>query len=72
MYVIIEIQTFENGTIGTLIETADSWKKAQSVYHTKLASAAISGLPVHAVVLMDNRGNPMDFQSYTANQEAEA
>lgn len=71
MFVILEIQTFENGTIGTLIETADSWKKAQSVYHMKLASAAISGLPVHAVALLDNKGTPMGFQSYSADETQE-
>ena len=72
MYIIVEIQTFENGTVGILYETANTWNQAQSVFHTKLASAAISGLPNHAVTLLNNLGQPLDFQSYTANQEAEA
>ncbi len=64
MYVILEIQTYADGTIGTLVYTASDYNHAQSTYHEKLAAAAISNIPVHSVVLMDSRGYSFGQEFY--------
>lgn len=65
MYIIIEIQTNDNGTVGTLVYTAQTWKQAQQIYHEKLAYAAMSTLPRYAVALMDNSGNMLESRYYS-------
>lgn len=63
-YIIMELQTYADGTVGTLVETADNYNQAKSVYHQKLASAAISTVPIHAVVILNSDGVVSDQESY--------
>ena len=71
MYIIIEIQTNDNGTVGTLVYTAQTWRNAQQIYHEKLAYAAMSTLPRYAVSLLDNSGRVLESRYYTADPEPE-
>lgn len=71
MYIIIEIQTTANGELGILTYTSDTWRGAQQIYHEKLAYAAMSTLPRHAVVLMDNSGHVQESRYYTNEQMPE-
>lgn len=64
MYIIIEIQTNADGTIGNLVYTAATRNEADSIYYQKLGYAAISQLPKHAVALMSNEGFPLMHQCY--------
>lgn len=68
-YLILELQTNTDGTIGTLITQKDTLNEAQSTYYMILASAAISELPVHAAVLMTNEGITLEFKSFTKEAE---
>lgn len=63
-YVITEIQTNSDGTLGILNFTNADRYEAEAIYHEKLAYAARSSLPKHAVVLVDNTGNLINFQCY--------
>lgn len=63
-YIIMELQTYADGTVGTLVETADNYNQAKSVFHQKLASAAISTVPIHAVVILNSDGVVSDQESY--------
>lgn len=69
MYIIIEIQTNDNGSIGILSYTSDTWRGAQQIYHEKLAYAAMSTLPRYAVVLMDNSGHVQESRYYSNVEE---
>lgn len=72
MYIIIEIQTNSDFSVGILTYTADTWRGAQQIYHEKLAFAAQSTLPRYAVVLLDNSGNVQESRYYTtAESEVE-
>lgn len=64
MYIIFEIQTNTDGSIGTLVNTAETRNQAESIYHQVLASAALSSLPRHACVLMTNEGFQLMSQCY--------
>lgn len=71
MYIIIEIQTNADSTVGILTYTAQSWRQAQQIYHEKLAYAAMSTLPCYAVSLLDSHGNVQESRYYTTSTEPE-
>ena len=64
-YIIIEIQTNADNTVGTLVYDADDFATAQSIYYSKLAAAAVSSLPVHSVILMNNEAFPIKNECFT-------
>ena len=68
-YVIVEIQTNADGTVGSLVTPKDDYYEAENVYHTVLAAAALSKLPVHTAVLLDNQGGVIHSQSFIKNEE---
>ena len=63
-YITIEIQTAANGTVSTVVNQDDTRPAAESRYHTILAAAAVSVLPVHAAILMTNDGFVLMSESY--------
>ena len=69
MYIVLEIQTNVDGTIGALITQHSSLNDAESKYHEVLRYAAISTLPVHAAVLLTNEGLLLKSERYTHKQE---
>ena len=64
MYVVLEIQTNSNGTVGNLVTAFSDRSSAESAFHSILASAAVSELPAHAAVLMTNEGSVIDSRCY--------
>lgn len=72
-YLVIEIQTNSDGSVGNLVYAYDDRNQAESKYHTVLASAAISALPAHAAVLLTSDGRQLEYKCYhhiTEDQEA--
>lgn len=63
-YVVIEIQTNQDGTVGTLVTAYDDSLHAESAYHSVLASAALSSLPRHAATLLTTEGSFIDARCY--------
>jgi len=63
-YIVVEIQTMTDGTVAIQNFQKNSRNEAESTYHSILASAAISQLPVHAAVLMTNEGFIIMNQAY--------
>lgn len=53
-YVVVELQTTKDGQVANLVTQHDTREEAESKFHSVLAAAAISGLPVHSAVLMNN------------------
>ena len=64
MYIVMEIQTNTDGTIGTLIDSYTERNEAESKYHTILASASISALPMHSACMFTNDGRMMKSEVY--------
>ena len=57
MYHIIEIQTTDTSSVVvTPIPSAQNQNDAESIYHQKMSYAAISSVPVHAVVMVNDHG----------------
>lgn len=71
MYIIFEIQTNADKTVGTLVYTAEDWYEAQAIYHEKLAYAARSAQPCHAISLMNNDGTLIESRAYKHGGEVD-
>ena len=71
MLILLEIQT-ENGSTALLpaLTYTDS-NEAESAFHSKLASAAISSVDVHTVVMLDEHGNTVRREFYEHLSEPE-
>lgn len=69
-YIVIEIQTIQDGASSTLINAYDNQREAESRYHQILASAALSNIPIHAAVLMTEHGRTLKCEAYEHTQEA--
>ena len=64
MYILQEMQTTGNQTALTPTQTFTDKNAAESAYHSVLAAAAISKVPVHAVVLMNEHGDTLRREFY--------
>ena len=69
MFIIHEMQTTGTQTALVPAKTYTDRNEAESAYHGVLAAAAISSVPVHAVVLMDEHGNTLRREFYEHTQE---
>lgn len=63
-YIVIEIQTNDAGTVATIVKAYDDYWTAQQAYHTILAAAAVSALPVHTAMIVSPFGDTIAKQSY--------
>lgn len=62
MYIVLEIQT--STTVATLVNSYEDRNQAESMYHQILSAAAISNVPKHSAVLMDDVGETIKMDSY--------
>lgn len=68
-YVVIELQTNADGTLGNLVYQYTDRRAAENKYHTILAAAAISSLPVHSAVMLTNNGQLLASDYYTNDED---
>lgn len=69
-YIVIEIQKAADGTVAIPpIATYDTFFEALSRYHTILASAAISQVPVHTAVVLNEVGQEIRLDSFNHADE---
>lgn len=70
MYIVIELQTNESGVVGNLVYKYDSLNEAESKFHSIMAAAAVSSLPVHAAVILTNAGTMIRSEYFMHGGEA--
>ena len=70
-YLVVEIQTNADGTVGNLVYAYDELNQAESKYHAVLSAAALSGLPMHAAVLLRSDGAALASKFYEVLPEPE-
>jgi len=59
MYLVMEMQSTDSG-IATLPPTTHSTREeAESRFHSILASAAVSSVPIHTAIMIDEMGYPV-------------
>ena len=64
-YIVTEIQLSSQGTISNITTAYDTKAEAESHYHTVLAAAALSELPSHGAVIIDENCVPIAWEAYT-------
>ena len=63
-YIVIQIQKNANGQVGNIVTAYEDKAAAENKYHTILAAAAISNLPTHSAIMINEQGFPLHFQHY--------
>lgn len=56
MYLVLEIQKMDDATESHLLTSYGDLLTAEQKYHTVLASAAVSNVPVHSAVILSDTG----------------
>lgn len=72
MYIVLEVQTNIDQTIGTLVTSFTDKDHAESKYHSVLSSAAISSLPRHSAFLLTDDGSVVRRECYQHAQQEES
>ena len=70
-YIVVELQTNEDGVVGNLVYSYTNRNEAEQKYPLILSSAAVSQLPAHAAVLITGDGRTIASQCYRHEQEEE-
>lgn len=63
-FIVIELQTNNDGTVSNLVYAYTDRGQAEQKYHLILSSAAVSALPAHAAVLLTGDGRTIASQCY--------
>lgn len=63
MFAVIELQKTE--TLATLVDTYATRAEADSKFHAILSAAAVSSIPIHSAVIIDENGLLMANGTYT-------
>lgn len=70
-YIVIEIQTYADGTTGILSDSYSELTAAWQKYYTVLAAAAVSSVTVHTALIMSNDGRPIESKCFKHGTEEE-
>jgi len=54
MYIVIEMQTMADGSVGNFVWSFQTRDEAFAKYFSVLSAAAVSSLPVHSAAILDN------------------
>ena len=65
MYIVIELQSINDSQVANIVNVYTEQKVAEQKYHTILAAAAVSALPCHAAVMLDEKGRMIKSEFYT-------
>lgn len=67
MFIVIELQ--KSDTLAVLSDTYETRNQAEQKYHTVLAYAAVSEIPKHSAVLLDEDGTFIKSESFEHEEE---
>lgn len=69
MYVVVELQKTSDDAIASLVTTHNTLEEAQSKFHQVLSYAAVSTLPLHSCVLLNEDAYSIKTESYAHEVE---
>ena len=66
MYIFVEMQTSEDHSVTAIppINTQTDWHEAEATFHQLCAAAAVSPVPLHTVLMLDEYGNTIRAEHY--------
>ena len=56
MFIVIELQTYNDGTVGHIVTNYEERNVAESKFYQIMSAAAISDVPVHSALIVDEAG----------------
>ena len=62
MFIVIELQ--KSDTLAVLSDTYETRNQAEQKYHTTLAYAAVSEIPKHSAVMLDEDGTYIKSETF--------
>ena len=65
MFIIIELQTGDNGVTGNIVTTFENRNEAESKYHSILSAAAKSSISIHTAIMLNEKGVVEKSEYYT-------
>ena len=65
MFIVIELQTINDSQVANIVNAYPEKAVAEQKYHTILAAAAVSALPCHSAVMLDEKGRMIKSEYYT-------
>lgn len=65
MFIVIELQTINDSQVANIVNAYTEQAVAEQKYHSILAAAAVSALPCHAAVMLDEKGRMIKSEYYT-------
>ena len=65
MFIVIELQTVNDSQVANIVNAYTEPAVAEQKYHTILSAAAVSALPCHAAVMLDEKGRMLKSEFYT-------
>lgn len=68
-YLVVEVQTSAEGAVGTIPFSFNTKDEADAKYHTLLAVASVSNVPIHCVYMLSNDGHFLNSESHFHNVE---
>lgn len=71
MFIVIELQTNTDKTIGNFVFTFTDRNQAEAKYHQILSAAAVSAVYKHAAVMLTEEGVRLKSECYIHEQEPE-
>ena len=63
-YIVVELQTNAEGQTGNIVTAYDNLPQAESKFFTICAAAALSNVPMHSVVILDQTGMAIANRSF--------
>lgn len=69
-YIVIEMQT-TNSVTAAITNTYTDYPHAEQAYHTILAAAAVSAVPLHSASMLTERGNLVKYECYDRREPEE-
>ena len=65
LYIVIELQTINDSQVANIVNAYTEQAVAEQKYHSILAAAAVSALPCHVAVMLDEKGRMIKSEFYT-------
>lgn len=72
MYAVVELQKTNDSTLLHLINSYQTINEAYNKYHTILAAAAISTVPLHSAVILSETGDVLSTEHFVHEEQTES
>lgn len=69
MYVVIELQKMSEDSLANSVTAHKTKQEADAKFHTILAAAAVSSIPVHSAAMLTDEGRQLRFERYIHGTE---